>query len=131
MNMTPRDFARFGLLYARDGVWDGKRILPAGWVDYSRLPTPTMDEGRYGAQWWPDPERPDLFYANGFDGQSISVAPDKDLVIVVLSKAPNGRNEQVCNDLYDAFGVSTRGQPRPSAPGTGRRSAEEPMIHMP
>ena len=64
MNMTPRDFARFGLLYARDGVWDGKRILPGGWVDYSRLPTPTMDEGRYGAQWWLDPERPDLFYAN-------------------------------------------------------------------
>ena len=54
MNMTPRDFARFGLLYARDGVWDGKRILPAGCVDYSRFPTSTMDEGRYGAQWWFD-----------------------------------------------------------------------------
>ena len=105
MNMTPQDFARFGLLYARDGVWDGRRILPAGWVDYSRMPTPTMDEGRYGAQWWLDPERPDLFYANGFDGQSIGVAPGKDLVIVVLSKAPNGRNEQVSTDLYDAFGV--------------------------
>ena len=125
-----------GLCPVRAAVRPGRRVgwqaHPArGMGGHSRLPTPTMDEGRYGAQWWLDPERPDLFYANGFDGQSISVAPDKDLVIVVLSKAPNGRNEQVCNDLYDAFGVSTRGQPRPSAPGTGRRSAEEPMIHMP
>ena len=105
MDMTPQDFARFGLLYARDGVWDGQRILPEGWVDYSRMPTPTMKEGRYGAQWWLDPDRPDLFYANGFDGQSIGVVPGKDLVVVVLSHSPGDRFDQVRNELYDAFGV--------------------------
>lgn len=105
IDMTPQDFARFGLLYARDGVWDGTRILPEGWVDYSRMPTFTMADGRYAAQWWLDPKRPDLFYASGFNGQSINVVPGKDLVIVVLSTAPGGRDNQVRNDLFDAFGV--------------------------
>ena len=102
INMSAQDFARFGLLYARGGVWDGRRILPEGWVDYSRMPTPTLDDGSYGAQWWLDPDRPDLFYANGFDGQSIGVVPGKDVVVVVLATAPGGRDNRVRNALYDA-----------------------------
>src|SRR5262249_27646943 len=52
---SARDFARFGLLYMRDGVWDGRRLLPAGWVDYARTPTfqqPGAADLRYGAHWW-------------------------------------------------------------------------------
>ena len=55
--MTARDFARFGLLYMRDGVWEGRRLLPEGWVDYARRPTfqqPGVDANRYGAHWWLD-----------------------------------------------------------------------------
>jgi CubicO group peptidase (beta-lactamase class C family) len=37
---TARDFARFGLLYLRDGIWDGVRLLPHGWVDHARRETP-------------------------------------------------------------------------------------------
>lgn len=83
--MTARDFARFGLLYMRDGVWNGQRLLPEGWVDYARTPTfqqPDVDANRYGAHWWLDFGGPGSFSANGYDGQFTIVVPDRDLIIV-------------------------------------------------
>jgi len=83
--MSARDFARFGLLYLRDGVWDGRRILPDGWVDYARTPTFQQDgvaSNRYGAHWWLDFGGPGSFSANGYDGQFTILAPDRDLIIV-------------------------------------------------
>jgi len=82
---TPRDFARFGLLYLRDGVWDGRRLLPEGWVDYGRTPTwrqPDAVDGPYGAHWWLDAFGPGTFSANGYDGQFIILRPDRDLIVV-------------------------------------------------
>lgn len=81
---TPRDFARFGLLYLRDGVWERKRILPEGWVDYARTPTwqQTGAEGAYGAHWWLDLAGPGSFSANGFEGQYTVVVPELDMVVV-------------------------------------------------
>jgi CubicO group peptidase (beta-lactamase class C family) len=49
---TARDWARFGLLYLRDGVWDGRRILPDGWVAYTVTPAPAAPRGEYGALFW-------------------------------------------------------------------------------
>ena len=49
---TARDYARFGLLYLNDGVWQGERILPKGWVGYSITPTPAAPKGEYGAHFW-------------------------------------------------------------------------------
>ncbi len=83
---TPRDFARFGLLYLRGGVWEGERLLPEGWVDYGRTPTfqqPGAEAtGRYGAHWWLDLAGPGSFSANGYDGQYIVLCPDRDLIVV-------------------------------------------------
>jgi CubicO group peptidase (beta-lactamase class C family) len=83
--MTARDFARFGLLYLRDGLWEGRRILPEGWVDYARTPTyqqPGTEDSRYGAHWWLDGGGAHSFSANGYDGQYTIIAPDRDLIIV-------------------------------------------------
>ena len=57
---TARDFAKFGELYLRDGMCDGKRILPVGWVDHARAQTVIDDEtGQgYGAHWWTQPSEP-------------------------------------------------------------------------
>jgi CubicO group peptidase (beta-lactamase class C family) len=82
---TARDFARFGLLYLRDGLWDGERVLPRGWVDYARTPTfqqPDCIDGPYGAHWWLDLAGPGSFSANGYEGQYIVICPDRDLIIV-------------------------------------------------
>ena len=82
---TARDFARFGLLYLRDGIWDGKRVLPEGWVDYARTPVTFVPEEEpmgYGAQWWLGLAGPNSFSANGYDGQYIVLVPEKDLILV-------------------------------------------------
>ena len=98
MYATARDYARFGLLYLHDGVWQGERILPEGWIDYGRTPTPTAPNGNYGAHWWLVPDLSasgapreltadpaEIFWASGFEGQFIIVVPARNLVIVKLS----------------------------------------------
>ncbi|OIO08009.1 MAG: hypothetical protein AUJ52_09080 [Elusimicrobia bacterium CG1_02_63_36] len=87
---TARDWARFGLLYLNDGVCNGTRILPEGWVAKSVEPS----GGGYGAHLWVDlpeevggPEDPawaDAFYFLGHEGQSVSVVPSRELVVVRL-----------------------------------------------
>lgn len=102
---TARDFARFGYLYLRDGVWDGRRILPEGWVDFARTPGPDASADIYGAGWWLTPAhgegRPerslitdnalaDAFSAQGYEGQIIVVVPSRDLVLVRLGLFHDG-----------------------------------------
>lgn len=96
MYATARDWARVGLLYLRDGVWAGERILPEGWVRYARTPAPAVPRGEYGAHFWlrlrasgrcgfvtyPLPE--DAYYAAGHEGQYLTIIPSRDLVIVRL-----------------------------------------------
>jgi CubicO group peptidase (beta-lactamase class C family) len=98
---SARDYARFGLLYLRDGVWEGRRLLPAGWVDLARTGTHAERGGRYGAGWWIEPAPDasvgpefrkltspsagaDIFTAQGFQGQLTVVVPSRDLVVVRL-----------------------------------------------
>ena len=90
---TARDFARFGLLYLRDGVWEGTRLLPAGWVDSARtMVSDDPEDGPYGAHWWGVAgDTLGTFRASGYEGQSITVCPSLDLVVVRLGKTPLDR----------------------------------------
>jgi len=93
---TARDFARFGLLYLRDGVWERERILPEGWVDYARTATPTDSERSYGAHWWLAQDGSGIFNASGYKGQYIVVAPEWDVVLVRTGDSePEQRGEVI------------------------------------
>ena len=85
---TARDFAKFGLLYLHDGVCNGVRILPEGWVDHARAQHAFDEETGlgYGAHWWTLPGERNSLVAAGYEGQYIMVIPDRDLVVVRLGK---------------------------------------------
>ncbi len=79
------DLAKLGYLYLHRGVWNGRRILPEGFVERatSRLakPNPTTD---YGYQWWLSRRGDvDVWSGRGFGGQFLIVIPSKDIVAVI------------------------------------------------
>jgi CubicO group peptidase (beta-lactamase class C family) len=91
---TARDLARFGLLYQNDGVWNGERILPEGWVKYATTPSGPQPEGAfgYGATMWLLNKSPgvpaDAFGAFGNRGQYVVIVPSRKIVIVRRGEDP-------------------------------------------
>jgi len=107
---TARDFARFGLLYLRDGVWGDRRLLPEGWADYARTPTFQQPDseagGPYGAHWWLDIAGPGSFSAIGYDGQFTVCIPDLDMVIVRHGATPLEKKDALkawVGEVADSF----------------------------
>jgi CubicO group peptidase (beta-lactamase class C family) len=103
---SARDFARFGLLHLRDGVWDGRRILPEGWVDYVRTPSALAPQGTYGAHFWVTPGSLGIFSCQGAFGQRTLIVPKLDLVLVRVGRtAPEkvGHVVRWCKEVIDAF----------------------------
>lgn len=97
MYATARDWARFGLLYYNDGMFNGERILPEGWVKQTATPFAADKLAEYGYQFWLNgfedpghkqrkyPDVPaDMFYADGYGGQGVYIIPSKKLVVVRL-----------------------------------------------
>ena len=89
---TGRDWARLGNLYLRDGVWQGERILPEGFVEFVSTPAPAWEaDGRpiYGGFFWINsagtyPVPTDAYYMAGAGNQKTFIVPSHDLVIVRL-----------------------------------------------
>ena len=91
LRLRPADMIKIGELYLRDGVWQGKQILPPGWVEQSTTVGPLSSE--YGLMWWrmpiiPTTDNPtphDTLIARGSEGQLIAIVPDRHLVVAVGS----------------------------------------------
>lgn len=87
LKMTAEDMVKLGNLYLDEGVWEGERLLPSGWVEDATSPAVSTDNGfggaDYGYQWWVTSagEHP-AFAAIGYGGQIIEVVPDLRLVVV-------------------------------------------------
>ncbi len=84
-----RDLARFGMLYAQGGIWQGKRLISQEWIEFSRTPAPAsvVRGNDYGGQWWlvPDTRRDvpkEAYSTAGNRGQYVIVVPSRELVIV-------------------------------------------------
>ena len=108
--MPARDWVRLGNLYLQDGVWDGERILPEGYVEYASTLAPTwVSDGRLqygGAFFWVNGQGsqglPESAYSmRGAGGQSTTIIPTHDLVVVRLGKyTGSGPGGQALNQAF-------------------------------
>ncbi len=84
---TARNWARIGMLYLQDGMWQGERILPEGWTKFVSTPAPAWTRPEYGGLFWINGIGtwnlpPDTYFAAGAGGQNTWIVPSQDLVIV-------------------------------------------------
>ena len=100
MYASPRDWMKLGLLYLNDGVHQGERILPEGWVKYATTASePSLKTRAYGAQIWLNTPAPhqlfpgmpeDAYAFQGHFGQYVIVVPSLELVVVRTGMTFNG-----------------------------------------
>lgn len=84
--ITPRDMAKFGYLYLKNGYWNGTQLIPSNWVVESRTAVVSFEfeQGHgsgYGYQWWTY-NLANGYAARGSNQQHIYVIPDLNLVVV-------------------------------------------------
>jgi len=98
---SARDWARLGNLYLQDGVWNGERILPEGWVKFVSTLAPAWEADKrrvYGGFFWLNlenefPVPTDAYYMSGAGGQTTLIIPSHDLVVVRLGHYRGGSTD--------------------------------------
>jgi CubicO group peptidase (beta-lactamase class C family) len=93
-----RDWARLGTLYLQDGVWNGERILPEGYVEFVSTVAPAWAADQrpvYGGFFWINgagelPVPKEAYYMSGAGGQTTLIVPSHDLVVVRLGHFKGG-----------------------------------------
>src|SRR5271166_50467 len=88
--LQPRDMAKIGYLYLRDGAWESKQLLPSDWIDQVTHATidphaPGEPELRYSNLFWVLPHK-HVYAAAGYHGQLIMVFPELDVVVVTTGR---------------------------------------------
>jgi hypothetical protein len=116
MRLTPHDMAKLGYLYLRDGVWDGKRIIPSTWVERARNGKLPVSFGKYANLWW-STSGGDVFMALGRHGQSIFVFPKLDVIAVMTGVVPDNEKRYPVSVLISrVLGAVKSDKPLPSDP---------------
>jgi CubicO group peptidase (beta-lactamase class C family) len=106
---TARDLARFGRLYLNDGVQDGQRILPEGWLAHVSRPSGPQPDGDfgYGATFWlmnrSDGVPADTIAAFGNRGQYVVIVPARNIVIVRRGEDPTGNRFDIAAFTRDVL----------------------------
>ena len=105
--LTSRDMAKFGYLYLMNGKWNGVQVLPSEWIKETYTEKSDPGDGRkYGYFWWLEKKwdsvrnkNIEIYSANGYGGQYISVIPEYDMVVVITSEPyhPANKGDQTNN----------------------------------
>jgi CubicO group peptidase (beta-lactamase class C family) len=106
LNFTTRDYARYGLMIANGGTFNGSNIVPLDWIKQSTTPSAPTDPGRqqYGYQWWmPADARPGEYFARGIYGQYIYIDEPRNVVIVSNGADRGFRNSGVNRSNIEMF----------------------------
>ncbi len=109
---STRDWARLGLLYLQNGVWQGQRILPERWAEFVSTPAPGDPSHGYGGLFWLNqggamPRLPaDAYWAAGYMNQNTLIIPSRDLVVVRQGPSPGdgGYMEELVVRILEAIG---------------------------
>jgi CubicO group peptidase (beta-lactamase class C family) len=94
---TARDYARFALLYLNDGIFNGERIFPEGWVQFTTNVVASGSNGSYGSFFWLNKGKmfpsasQDMYMCEGHNGQEIFIMPSQELIVVVLGYSPRSK----------------------------------------
>ncbi len=117
LSLRPRDMAKFGYLYLRDGVWRSRQVVSRDWIDRSTQPHIRFAEGGgYGLHWWLSDSGTELApYAAGWGGQYIIVIPERDMVVVSTAEQYDGRS-WIGDILYNYVFAADREAAVPTAP---------------
>ena len=101
VHVTAREFARFGYLMLRNGVWEGQEIVPAWWNALAAQSSQAANP-EYGLTWWVNPRQAfwsgvprDAYAAMGFNCNLCCIIPSLDLVIVRIGAGPTESTEVI------------------------------------
>lgn len=106
LNITTRDYARFGQMILQNGMWQGQQIVPAEWIAASTTPSARTEPGQigYGYQWWiPNDAEPGQFMGRGIYGQYLYIDQNAGVVIVTTGADRSFREDGVSAQNIDMF----------------------------
>ena len=116
LELLPRDMAKFGYLYANDGVWQGQRLISSEWIQESWRTRAEIGDGRtYGYHWWLRPQEPGsgievLPYALGWGEQYVLIVPEIEMVVVSTAEKYR-QQDQLIAEVMNVIGEALRLDP--------------------